>query len=101
MVYEVDEFSCLPPQVEGEPAAGGATKQVPNSDTYYSSKTMNALLRPYLSQDREHMLTPLAGSPYAPRHLLSDCAEGGLGFDGSPLAQAAQFAQRPDQVGTD
>ncbi|KAH6629380.1 hypothetical protein C7974DRAFT_454100 [Boeremia exigua] len=47
-------------------------------------------------------LSSLSESPgYAPGQLLRECIEGDLAFDGTPLARAARFAQRPDQLNID
>ncbi|KAJ8119050.1 hypothetical protein OPT61_g91 [Boeremia exigua] len=60
---------------------------------------MDNLLRPYQEDNISHLLSQPVPS-YAPNHLLRDCIEGNMGFDGSMLARAARFAQRPDQLQT-
>lgn len=60
-----------------------------------ASKEMDSLLRPYLLPRR---MTPLVSSHYSSGYLLRYCVEGDIAFDGSPLARAARFAQRPGQL---
>lgn len=59
---------------------------------------LDALLREYLDHDVIEPATAPAGPNYASGYLLRDCIEGNVAFDGSPLARAARFAQRPGQA---
>lgn len=61
----------------------------------HSSEEMEALLGPHLVS--QAMTTPVSPG-YAPDYLLRDCIEGDIAFDGTPLARAARFAQRQDQL---
>ena len=64
-----------------------------------SDEDMSGLLRQYLNKSEFQMVTiPPTGLEYAPDFQLRDCIEGNIAFDGSPLARAARFAQRQDQV---
>ena len=60
---------------------------------------MVGLLRQRLDTQFEMVTIPPTGLEYAPDFQLRDCIEGNIAFDGSPLARAAKFAQREDQMG--
>lgn len=64
-----------------------------------SDDDMVDLLRQHLDTEFEMVTIPPTGLEYAPDFQLRDCIEGNIAFDGSPLARAAKFAQREDQLG--
>lgn len=82
-------------------AASQAGYRLSATDSDHSGEEMDILLAPYLSQDNTDVYVPPECPSYAPHHLLRDCVEGNVGFDGSVFAQVARFAQQPDQIGTD
>ncbi|KAF9693384.1 hypothetical protein EKO04_008601 [Ascochyta lentis] len=99
-VHEVDELFRLPKQAGADSANYQAAEPSLEFGVEHSGEAMDALLQPYQSTDDGRMPTPPASPLYPPHQLLRDCIEGNIGFDGSAFAQAARFAQRPDQIGT-
>lgn len=97
----VNEQPGLPPKDAVEAVRPHGIKRSYSEYTDDSSETMDALLRPHLRQEDNHLPNQPASPHHAPCQLLHDCVEGNVGFDGSPLANAARYAQRPDQIGTD
>ena len=100
-VYSVEQLSCLPSQLMLTMPGGRTGRQSHFPDVDRSVEEMDALLLPYLGQNSIQIAPPPANPQYAPRHLLRDCIEGDVGYDGSALARAARFAKQPDQLGTD
>ncbi|KAG9203368.1 hypothetical protein G6514_003021 [Epicoccum nigrum] len=64
-----------------------------------SGDDMFHLLHQHLTPKFDMVVIPPTGLQYAPDFQLRDCIEGNIAFDGSPLARAAKFAQREDQMG--
>ena len=88
-----------PPQIKSAVVTAQVAKQSQNMTAQQSVEEGHALMRGH--QDQVHMHRPPGSPHYSPRHLLRECAEGNIGFDGSLLAKAARFAQQADQLGTD
>ena len=79
-------------------AGPAANASVPH-DSVKLLPTLEQLLRQRLDTQFEMVTIPPTGLEYAPDFQLRDCIEGNIAFDGSPLARAAKFAQREDQMG--
>ena len=88
-----------PQIIEAVPGDRPHGHRVENVQVDQSNEDMGGLLRQYLNKSEFQMVTiPPTGLEYAPDFQLRDCIEGNIAFDGSPLARAARFAQRQDQV---
>lgn len=90
----VQPYAQFPPQImETENHAAGHQTHPDQGSLWREEIEMEALVRHHLDYDGSEF-------GYASEHPLRDCIEGDILFDGSPLARAARFAQRSDQVGT-
>jgi hypothetical protein len=84
--------------VEAVPGNQAGSHQVENAQIDQSDENVVGLLRQHLNPEFEMVVIPPTGLDYAQDFLLRDCIEGNIAFDGSPLARAARFAQRQDQM---
>lgn len=99
---ETSHYPTPPPQIMMTPPSVQMESHPQSAAVDHSDAEMEALLRSYIQGGIE-MPTPPASPPppYHPCRLLRECIEGHVAFDGSSLARAARFAQRPDQFGTE
>lgn len=96
-----EKLRLLLPKITVDLTQSDGIKHSHNQYEYESGQEMDALLGPHLEQKEDHMPELPLGPYYASHHLLRDCVEGNIGFDGTPFAHAARYAQQADQVGTD
>ncbi|KAJ4377163.1 hypothetical protein N0V86_006604 [Didymella sp. IMI 355093] len=95
-------FRSRLPRVVAIPPEEHATHQPQSAAIDHSEEEMAALLSAHIHEDFKTPTPPASLPPlYHPRRLLRECIEGHVAFDGGPLARAARFAQRPDQIGTE
>jgi hypothetical protein len=87
-----------PQSVKAGPGDQAGSHQVENAQVDQSDENMVNLLRQHLNPEFEMVVIPPTGLDYPQDFLLRDCIEGNIAFDGSPLARAAKFAQRQDQM---
>jgi hypothetical protein len=91
------KYPQQPPQFVVTPPDGRQSAVVDHSE-----EEMAALLSAHLHEGFEMPTPPASPAPwYHTRRLLRECIEGHVAFDSGPLARAARFAQRPDQIGTE
>ena len=88
-----------PQSGEAAPGDQPLVHRAENLQVDRSDDDMVSLLRQHLDTEFEMVTIPPTGLEYAPDFQLRDCIEGNIAFDGSPLARAAKFAQREDQLG--
>jgi hypothetical protein len=88
----------IPQSVEAVPGNQALSHPVENAQVDQSSENMVGLLCQHLNPEFDMVVIPPTGLDYAHDFLLRDCIEGNIAFDGSPLARAARFAQREDQM---
>ncbi|KAF2996849.1 hypothetical protein E8E13_003892 [Curvularia kusanoi] len=82
---------------------GTVTIKTESTQVDRSMEEMENLIREHLTPASDQAQTPLALTStgrYPPGHPLRECVEGSMSYDTSPLARAARFAQRPDQLET-
>lgn len=88
-----------PQGVEAVPGNRALSHPVEDVQGDQSGDDMFHLLHQHLTPKFDMVVIPPTGLQYAPDFQLRDCIEGNIAFDGSPLARAAKFAQREDQMG--
>ncbi|KAF3048357.1 hypothetical protein E8E12_011723 [Didymella heteroderae] len=96
------QYSTPPRQIVVTPRNSPMEYQPHSTAVDRSDEEMEAVLPSYVQEGADIPTTPASSPPpYHPRRLLRECIEGHVAFDGSPLARAARFAQKPDQFSTE